>query len=81
VKAEIRSLSQGEKDLLESLKKSGLLNTDQRKYNVTFWNLETGDYTAAEMYVPDTEYKINHIADNDTGEMYYDAFTLELIQY
>lgn len=78
---EIRSLSQGEKDLLESIKSNGLLDADQRKYSVKYWNLETGLYSEGEFYVPDTEYAIYHIADNDTGEMYYEKFTLEMIQY
>ena len=78
---EIRPLSQAEKDLFESIKVNGLLDITQRKYSVEYWNLETGLYTSAEFYIPDTEYAINHIADNNTGEMYYEAFTLEMIQY
>lgn len=81
LKLEVRSLSQGEKDLLESIKESGLLNREQRKYQISYWNLETGLYSEGEFYIPDTEYAIRHIADNRTGEMYYEAFTLELIQY
>ena len=78
---EIRPLSQKEKDLLESIKSNGLKDPDQRKYSVKYWNLETGLYSEGEFYIPDIEYAINHIADNDTGEMYYEAFTLEMIQY
>lgn len=78
---DIRSLSQGEKDLFESIKSNGLLNADQRKYSVKYWNLETGVYAEGEFYIPDIEYAIKHIANNDTGEMYYEEFTLELIQY
>ena len=29
----------------------------------------------------DTEFAIDHIADNDTGEMYYEKVTIEMIQY
>ena len=78
---EIRPLSHAEKDLFESVKENGLLDITQRKYSVEYWNLETGLYASGEFYIPDTEYAINHIADNDTGEMYYEAFTLEMIQY
>lgn len=78
---EIRSLSQREKDLFESIKDAGLLDRDQRKFSVTYWNLETGQYASGEFYVPDTKYRIGHIADESRGEMYYDAFTLEMIQY
>lgn len=81
VKPEIRSLSLDETILFESIKAHGLLNADQRKYRVTYWNRETLDYSIAEFYIPDIEYNINHIACEETGELYYDAFTLEMIQY
>lgn len=81
LKLEIRPLSQKEKDLFNSLKANGLVDTDQRKYEVTYWNLDTGIYGSGYFYVPDTEFSISHIADNDTGEMFYEAFTLEMIQY
>lgn len=78
---DIRPLSQSEKDLFESIKALGLINADQRKYTVEYWNLETGMYSEGEFYIPDTKYSIHHIADNNTGEMYYEAFSLEFIQY
>lgn len=81
IKPVIRGMSQDEFDLFISIKAHGLLNAEQRKYQVTFWNMETMTYTTGEFYVPDTEYKLKHIADNDTGELYYDPFTLEMIQY
>lgn len=81
LKLEIRPLTQGEKDLFESIKSNGLLNLDQRKYSAKYWNLETGLYSEGEFYVPDIEYAINHISDNESGEMHYEAFTLEMIQY
>lgn len=81
LKLVVRSLSQGEIDLFNSIKLNGLLNLDQRKYEIEYWNLETMDYASGEFYVPDTEYSLKHIADNDIGEMYYKEFTLEMIQY
>ena len=78
---EIRPLSQREKELFESIKKAGLLELEQRKFAISYWNLETGEYASGEFYVPDTKYRIGHIADEATGELYYDPFTLELIQY
>src|SRR5699024_1759560 len=61
LKLEIRPLTQGEKDLFESIKSNCLLNLDQRKYSAKYWNLETGLYSEGENYVPDIEYDINHI--------------------
>ena len=81
LKVAIRAMSLGERDRLDSIKASGLTNATERKYQVTYWNLETSDYASGYFYIPDTEYSIQHIADNDHGEMYYKAFTLEMIEY
>ena len=81
LKLEIRPLSQKEKDLFNSIKGNGLIDVDQRKYSVRYWNLDTGVYGSGDFYVPDTEFAISHIADNDTGEMFYESFTLEKIDY
>lgn len=78
---EIKPLSQGEKDLFNAIKANGLQDETQRKYRVTFWNLDTCKYDSGSFYIPDTEFAINHIADNDTGEMYYEKTTIEMIQY
>jgi hypothetical protein len=81
LKPEIRRLSLDETALFESIKAHGLLNADQRKYQVTYWNRETLDYATGEFYVSDIEYNVDHIADEEAGELYYEAFTLEMIQY
>lgn len=81
LKPKIRAMCQDEFDLFISIKAHGLLNAEQRKYQVTYWNTETMNYSTGEFYVPDTEFVMKHIADNETGEMYYDGFTFEMIQY
>lgn len=78
---ELMPMSQAQRDLFDSIKSSGLIDSDQRKYEVTYWNMETSLYASGEFYIPDTQYTLSHIADNDTGEMYYEGFTLEMIQY
>lgn len=81
LKPKIRSMSQDEFDLFISIMAHGLLNAVERKYQVKYWNTETMTYTTGEFYVPDLEFVIKHIADNETGEMYYEEFSLEMIQY
>ena len=78
---ELRPLSQREKDLFNSIKANGLQDATQKKYRVTYWNLDTCVYGIGSFYIPDTEFAIDHIADNDTGEMYYEKVTIEMIQY
>lgn len=81
IKPEIRALSLNETILFELIKSNGLLDSDQRKYMVTYWNRETLDYATAEFYIPDIEYTMDHIASEENGELYYQSFTLEMIQY
>lgn len=81
LKPKIRAMSLDDSILFETIKKNGLLDYAQRKYQVTYWNRETLDYATGEFYVPDIEYVLKHIANEETGEMYYEAFTLEMIQY
>ena len=78
---ELRPLSQREKDLFNSIKSNGLQDATQKKYRVTYWNLDTCVYGTGSFYIPDTEFAIDHIADNDIGEMYYEKVTIEMIQY
>ena len=78
---ELRPLSQREKDLFNSIKANGLQDATQKKYRVTYWNLDTCVSGTGSFYIPDTEFAIDHIADNDTGEMYYEKVTIEMIQY
>ena len=78
---ELRPLSQREKDLFNSIKSNGLQDATQKKYRVTYWNLDTCVYGTGALYIPDTEFAIDHIADNDAGEIYYEKVTIEMIQY
>lgn len=77
----IRAMSLDESILFEEIKKQGLLDHIERKYHVTYWNREMLDYDSGEFYVPDIEYVLKHIADEETGEMYYESFVLEMVQY
>lgn len=81
LKPKIRTMSLDESILFETIKNHGLLDRNQRKYQVTYWNRETLNYASGEFYVPDIEYVLKHIANEETGEMTYEAFTLEMIQY
>lgn len=81
LKPKIRKMSQDEFDLFLDIKKHGLLDEGQRKYKITYWNTETMTYSTGEFYQTDLEFVMKHIADNKTGEMYYEEFTLEMIQY
>ena len=57
---------------------NGLVDSLQRKYEVTYWNDETNDYETGYFYIPDTQYSIYMIKGNT---MLYNGFKLTLIEY
>lgn len=52
----------------------------QRKVSITYWNDETLEYSSGVFYMPDTDYSI-HTVDEDNKDMEYNSFTIELIEY
>lgn len=64
----------------QNIVKSGLVNAQQRKYQVTYWNDEINDYKTMTAYIPDTEYPIQRI-DQKSGTIYYQSVRLALIEY
>lgn len=52
----------------------------QRRVSITYWNDETLEYSSGVFYMPDTDYSI-HTVDEDNKDMEYNSFTIELIEY
>lgn len=63
---------------LQQIFRSGLINSVQRKYRVTYWNDETNDYDTGEFYMPDISYQI---MDADSLTIRYNPITVKLIEY
>lgn len=56
----------------------GLVDSTERKYNVTYWNDETNSYITSEFYMPDINYQIRKI---DNYDIEYNPISFELIEY
>lgn len=61
---------------------AGMINTRERKVNVTYWNDETNQYVTSPtgFYIPDIEWVIERI-DEDNLNIHYKKFTITLIEY
>lgn len=57
-----------------------IINKNQRRLMVTYWNDEELDYKTATMYMTDTTYTI-HTVSEDRNSIEYNSFTIELIEY
>lgn len=63
---------------LQNVMKQGLVDKKQRKYNVTYWNLENMQYEKGDIYIPDIEYTIARADEND---LIIGEFSMALIGY
>lgn len=67
-----------EKTEIQVIMSYGLVNSTERKYNVTYWNDETNSYRTSEFYMPDVNYQIRKI---DGSNIEYNPISFELIEY
>lgn len=72
------SLNLLEKQEIQRIMSYGLVNSTERKYEVTYWNDEINAYTTSYFYMPDVNYQINKIDDNNIK---YNPISFELIEY
>ena len=71
-------LSLEQKQEIQRIMAYGLVDRDQRKYNVTYWNDETNTYITSYFYMPDVNYPIKKI---DGSNIEYNPISFELIEY
>lgn len=80
------NLKQSDKENMFAVFNNGLVNTRERKYNVTYWNFETDSYAIGTFYMPDVEYTIKKIETKLVGGqqqhiLYYDPIRIAFIEY
>lgn len=83
LKLNIRSLNLAEMTAFKNVIGLATLSVNdkkQRKVAVNYWNDETLNYEYAEMYMPDVTYNI-HTVNEETRDIEYNSFTIELIEY
>lgn len=78
----VRELTLDEKIIFQSIINSGLVDTKQRKVDVTYWNDETNQYETSQtgFYIPDIKWVIKQIDEKENLVTYKD-FSITLIEY
>jgi len=76
----IMELNLQEMNLLKNIINSGITDAIQRKVEITYWNSEDMDYKTGDFYMPDIQKSI-HFVEEDSLDMHYEAFDIELIEY
>lgn len=72
-----------EKIIVESAMNGGLLNTVQRKYNITFWNDDpcgayANNYISGDFYLADVSYSYEKIT---SSTIIYDKIKYKFVEY
>lgn len=71
-------LTLDEKRALQNQMLVGLLDYNERKYSITYWNDESNSYDSGEFYMPDVTFPIRKITESSIE---YDSISFEFIEY
>lgn len=73
-------LTNNEVDAMMTLLRSAWTSTEERKLALQYYDMETDSYKTGDFYMPDIQFSINHI-DNDNGIVYYNETRIAFIEY
>ncbi len=76
----ISDITLEEKQEFESIMRSGLIDSVQRKYRVTYWNDDINAYKSGDFYIADTSYSIVKV-DTKANTLKYDSISYTLVEY
>lgn len=65
---------------LQAIINSAMVDTDQRKVDLTYWNDETNQYESGYFYITDNKYHI-HTVNELTKDIEYNSVTMKLVEY
>lgn len=65
---------------IQSVMNSSVVNKQERKCKIAYWNDEDGAYKDATVYIPDTQFKIKRV-DRKKKIIYYSSIRIALIEY
>lgn len=71
-------LTLAQKQEVQEIINSGMVNTVQRKCQVTYWNDETNSYVSGDFYIPDIEFTV---MDASGSKVLYNPISIQLIEY
>lgn len=78
------NMSGEEKVALFNEMKNGLVNEQQRKYNIQYWDMEKEKYITSEtgFYMPDIQFTIKKITDDgENSKIVYEPIRIAFIEY
>ena len=71
-------MSKTDKERLQGIINSAMINTVERKIQITYWNDETNEYTDGVFYIPDITFQsLGYFG----GERWYKSFSIKLTEY
>lgn len=71
-------MSASEKQEVQDIIKNSMINTDERKVNITYWNEEINSYSNGYFYISDVTYNLMGFYG---GEKWYKSVTYQLTEY
>ena len=80
IDCETHVMYEDEKISFQNIIRSGLVNAIERKYHVEYYDPEESTYKEGDFYIPDTEFKIIRVDDED-NTILYNKIRLALIEY
>ena len=75
---DLRPMDGDEQETVTSFLNNHFSDTAQKKVLIQYWNPFTSSYKSGDFYIPDIEYPIKKIEDN---QIYYGKVTLKAIEY
>ena len=74
----VAGLTLSDKEDMFNTINTGLINSNQKSYNIVYWNDDTSSYGQGTFYMPNVEYTIRRISDND---IIYEPIRIAFIEY
>lgn len=75
-----RRMNHRELRALKNVMSNSLVKAKERKYRITYWNDEDLEYKTGDFYIPDITY-VRDIIDEETNTLWYQPFTMQIIEY
>ena len=67
-------------DAMMTLFRNAWTNTEERRIELEYYDMETNTYKTGEFYMPDVKFEIDHI-DSSINMVYYKEFRVAFIEY
>ena len=80
IEIETTEITAEQKQEIQAVLNSSMIDKRQRKGQITYWNDEDNEYKQAIVYIPDVQFKIKKV-DREEKKIYYNSIRIALIEY